>query len=208
MDVDLYNISQDNPFLKCSRIKCKDFDKDDIITTYIANRNQICLLLEGEASLYRYDFNGNETMLERFYENSLFGELFYSIQSTTQMMVYANKKCKVLFFNYDFLFQPCQKKCPYHPLLIDTLLKMLSSKIIGMNDRIEILTKRSIRDKLLSYFSNVSHLKSSKTFTLPLSLTELASYLNIDRSAMMRELKYLKEEGFIKKVNNKITLLY
>ena len=74
--------------------------------------------------------------------------------------------------------------------------------------RIELLSKKTIRDKLVSYFKILSENTFSKTFTLPLSLTDLADYLSIDRSAMMRELKTLKDEGFINKTGkNKITLL-
>ena len=74
--------------------------------------------------------------------------------------------------------------------------------------RIELLTKRSIRDKLLSYFSILSTRKLSTSFELPHSLTDLADYLSIDRSAMMRELKLLKEDGFVTKTGNRITLNY
>ena len=74
--------------------------------------------------------------------------------------------------------------------------------------RIELLTKRSIRDKLLSYFSILSTRKLSTSFELPYSLTDLADYLSIDRSAMMRELKLLKEDGFVTKTGNRITLNY
>ena len=45
-------------------------------------------------------------------------------------------------------------------------------------------------------------------FTLPFSLTDLADYLNVDRSAMMRELKLLKEDGLVEKIGNRIILLY
>ena len=74
--------------------------------------------------------------------------------------------------------------------------------------RIELLTKRSTRDKLIGYFTMLSTRNLNKTFSLPFSLTDLADYLSVDRSAMMRELKLLKEEGFIQKSGNKITLLY
>ena len=74
--------------------------------------------------------------------------------------------------------------------------------------RIELLTKRSTRDKLIGYLTLLSTRTLSKTFSLPFSLTDLADYLSVDRSAMMRELKLLKEEGFIEKNGNKITLLY
>ena len=74
--------------------------------------------------------------------------------------------------------------------------------------RIELLTKRSIRDKLLGYFSLISTRNLSPSFELPFSLTDLADYLSVDRSAMMRELKLLKEDGFIEKSGNRITLNY
>ncbi len=79
---------------------------------------------------------------------------------------------------------------------------------MDLNTRIEILTKRSIREKLRSYFNILSTRHLSQTFFLPFSLTDLADYLSVDRSAMMREIKSLKDDGFIKKNGNKITLLY
>ena len=54
----------------------------------------------------------------------------------------------------------------------------------------------------------ISTRKLSKTFELPLSLTDLADYLSVDRSAMMRELKLLKEDGLVDKIGNRIILLY
>ena len=74
--------------------------------------------------------------------------------------------------------------------------------------RLELLTKRSTRDKLLGYFSLLSTRNLSRTFKLSFSLTDLADYLSVDRSAMMRELRSLKEDGFIEKNGNSITLLY
>ena len=81
-------------------------------------------------------------------------------------------------------------------------------KIIKLNTRIELLTKKNIRDKLLSYFDILASKKLNRTFVLPFSLTDLADYLSVDRSAMMRELSHLKEDGIIEKNGNKITLLY
>ena len=81
-------------------------------------------------------------------------------------------------------------------------------KIIKRNERIELLTARSIRNKLLAYFELEAKKNNSKTFNLNYSYTDLADYLAIDRSAMMRELKNLKEDRLIKDVNKKITLLF
>ena len=88
------------------------------------------------------------------------------------------------------------------------MLNMIAKKMIEKNERIEVLTKRSIREKLLSYLENIKRKKISNTFTLPLSYTDLADYLSIDRSAMMREIKKLKDEGFIDTKGKKVTMFY
>ena len=98
-------------------------------------------------------------------------------------------------------------KCDFHKELEDKINLLIMNNTVKLNMRIELLTKKNIRDKLLSYFNIISSKNFSKTFTLPFSLTDLADYLSIDRSAMMRELSHLKEEGFIEKKGNKITLL-
>lgn len=86
--------------------------------------------------------------------------------------------------------------------------ELILNKVTDLNTRIELLTKRSIRDKLIGYFTLISNKNLNKSFTLPFSLTDLADYLSVDRSAMMREMKSLKEDGFIEKNGNRITLLY
>ena len=98
-------------------------------------------------------------------------------------------------------------KCDFHKELENKINLLIMNNTIKLNTRIELLTKKNIRDKLLSYFNIISSKKFSKTITLPFSLTDLADYLSVDRSAMMRELSHLKEEGFIEKKGNKITLL-
>lgn len=195
-----------NENFECPKIKKKQFKRGEVITSYIENRKQICVLLSGKAELIRTDFNGDEATLEYFLEGQLFGELFYSITSNTQLNVIAKEESEVIFVNYDFLSKQCSKNCKNHDPFIELFFSMISNRVIELTDHIELLTKKSIRDKLLAYFSTLSFEKSSSTFKLPLSLTALATYLNIDRSAMMREIKNLIEDGIIKKEKNKITL--
>lgn len=207
IDIDLTTFIQQLS-CKCTKTQKKTFSKGEIITTYIAKRNQICILVNGHADLIRYDFNGRKTIIEHFIQNDIFGELFYSVNTNNELFVVAGKKCDVLFLSYDNISQKCKTKCDFHEKLFFNLHTLILNKIIDLNTRIELLTKRTIREKLLSYFSILSTRQFSKTFILPFSFTDLADYLSIDRSAMMREIKTLKDEGFIKKKDNKITLLY
>ena len=87
-------------------------------------------------------------------------------------------------------------------------LVILTSKLRGQNERIEILSQKSIRNKLLTYFEIMSKKNNSKNIYLPYTFSDLAAYLAVDRSAMSRELNNLKKEGFISVKHRLITLLY
>lgn len=156
--------------------------------------------------MVRYDFNGNRTIVENFSKNDLFGEVFYKVNTNNEFCVEAKSSCNVLFYVYDQLKHPCKKDCEFHKILSEQLPELVLNKIKELNTRIELLTQRTIRDKLLMYFSLVAAKNLSKTFELPLSLTDLADYLNVDRSAMMRELKILKKDGLVDKIGNRIIL--
>ncbi len=208
------NINFDmNEFIKkfensCHRVQKKTFSKNEVITSYINKRNQFCILISGNADLVRYDLSGNRTIVEHFSPSDVFGEVFYTITINNELVVEAREKCEVLFYIYDDLRTKCRNACKFHQELVDDLPELILSKVTDLNTRIELLTKRSIRDKLIGYFSMLSTRHLSKSFTLPFSLTDLADFLSVDRSAMMRELKLLKEDGFIEKSGNRITLLY
>lgn len=192
----------------CEKAQVKEFEKNEIITTYIVNRNMVFILLDGSADLLRYDFNGNQTVVEKFNKNDVFGEIFYRININNELFVKAKEKSKVLMFNYDIFEKKCKKNCKFHEELLIGLPNLVLSKVSDLNLRIELLSQKTIRDKILSYFRILSQNSFSKTFALPFSLTDLSDYLSIDRSAMMREIKALKEDGIIKKLDkNKFTLL-
>ncbi len=192
----------------CKNVQKKSFRKNQIITTYIQKRNQVCIILNGEADLVRYDLNGNKSIIEHFTKNDIFGEAFYIVTTNNELSVEAKKNCEVLFFIYDNIHQKCKINCKFHQTLSENFSNLILNKVMDLNTRVEILSKRSIREKLRAYFNILSTRNLSQTFSLPFSLTDLADYLSVDRSAMMRELKSLKDEGFIEKNGNRLTLLY
>lgn len=191
----------------CKKVTTKKFSKGDVVTTYIAKRKQLCMLRSGEAELIRYDLNGNKNIVEHYVPNNIFGEIFYNVTTNNELFVEARTRCEVLFFDYDFMENKCTHSCSYHKKVTQTLPTILLSQINSLNTRIEILGKRTIREKLLTYFTLISTQTLSRSFTLPFSLTDLADYLSVDRSAMMRELSNLKSDNVIEKSGNRITLL-
>ncbi len=192
----------------CNKIQIKKFVKDEIVTTYIEKRNQLCIVLSGEVDLIRYDVNGNKTIISHFVTDDVFGEVFYPANTNNELFAIARKNSEVLFYTYDSLLTKCRRNCDFHKTLTSSLSELFLNNIVELNLRIELLTKRSTRSKILSYFDILSKGSLRKTFTLPYTYTDLADFLSVDRSAMMREFKLLIDDGFIKKNGSKITLLY
>lgn len=192
----------------CNKIQIKKFAKDEIVTTYIEKRNQLCIVLSGEVDLIRYDVNGNKTIISHFVTDDVFGEVFYPANTNNELFAIARKNSEILFYTYDSLLTKCRRNCDFHKTLTSSLSELFLNNIVELNLRIELLTKRSTRSKILSYFDILSKGSLRKTFTLPYTYTDLADFLSVDRSAMMREFKLLIDDGFIKKNGSKITLLY
>ncbi len=203
------NISSKNKekLLKLLRSSTITYTKGVNILSNVNRDNFIGIVTEGCLQIIINDYNGNNILLEEIGENGLFGNFMSAINSEECSCI-TKEKAKVTYIDYENITKPNIIKTDFYIIFIKNLLKILGEQLTSKNERIEILTKRSIRDKLLEYFKLLSQKKGSKTFTLPFTFIELANYLSVDRCAMTRELKYLKNEGFIKIVGKKVYLLY
>lgn len=192
--------------LSCFEAKKIHFKKDTTILSNIANTTQVGIIEHGSAIIIRYNYNGSRTIIEKLTEGDTFGS--FSPSFTEELYVISEEETDVILFNYSKMINRCKKNCEYHNKMIDNMLQVLSQKMQNYNERIEVLTKKTIRDKLLAYFNILTKKQISKDIILPFNLTDLADYLSIDRSAMMREIKNLKEEGLIESKGKKIHLNY
>ena len=192
--------------IKCFHAIQMLYKKDRTIISSIINSNYIGVVLSGTAVMVKYDYKGNRTILEKLERDSVFGNIFMMLGN--DISIIATVDCEVLLIEYSHVYEQCRKNCRCHTIFTSNILDLLSKKVIELNERLEVLSNRSIRDKLLSYFNILVKGKSKRSFILPFSYTELADYLSVDRSAMQRELKNLKDEGFINTSGKKITLNY
>ena len=198
---------QKNKLFKLLATHLYTFNKNEEILQTLKNDNIICILLEGYAQIININYNGEENLVEELYENSVFGTNISDIDYN-EYQVRAIEDSKVLVIDYKKLVDPKNINHNYYNVFVINLFEIVNSKLKMNNDRIRILTKKSIRDKLLAFFENEYKKSRSKFIYLPNNFKDLADYLSINRSAMFRELKYLKDEKFIKIDGKKITLLY
>lgn len=207
-----------NPFENISDLEIKKlfillkshiytFNKNQEILSTIKDENIICIMLEGHAHIVNIDYNGDETLIDDLVENSVFGSNISNLDSN-ECQIISLIPSKILVINYNELINQNYVFYKYYNIFINNLFNIIHSKIKEKNMRIRILTEKTIRNKLLAYFESEYKKKRSKKIQISNSFKGLADYLSVNRSAMFRELKYLKEENFIKIDNRQITLLY
>ncbi len=167
--------------------------------------NIIGIVLEGYLQIIKTDYDGKQVIIEELTEGHLFGTTLSNLNNT-EVSIVAKEDSKILVIEYSMIFNSNNVK-PYISKFLKNLLDITTDIINERNNHIQILTKRSIRDKLLEYF-NLNKTPGSKILYLPSTITDLANYLAIDRSAMSRELKNLRDDGFIETKGKRIYLKY
>ena len=192
----------------CLKTREVKFNQDDEIYSY-NNSNQILgVILSGKAYVKKLDRDGNYTILETLHKNDIFSDTFqYTATDANAISIFACEATTVLFFDFQSVFKRCFKACEHHSVFVFNLMKTFLDKSKLLSQRIEILSNKTIKDKILSYCSLMVHSLESKTFILPMSYTSFAEYLCVDRSAMMRELKKLTTKGILSVNKKEITVL-
>ena len=195
--------------LTCFQAVQKSFRSDDLIYDFSSPQNDAVGIVErGCAALIRIDEEGVATVMEELGPGGVFGRtLAFAGASGDSLQVVCRTPCDVLFIDYPHILKRCENACNHHSVLVQNMLRLMSDKAQALSQRVDVLSRRSIREKLLCYFRQLSERAGSNTFTLPFSLSTLADYIATDRSAMMRELKRLREEGAIRSDGRQLTLL-
>lgn len=199
---------QYNKMMVCFHASEKSYLPEEIICTYGENNQRIGILLQGEVSLIRIQEDGHQALLEYLHTGDIFGEALSIFSNKIDpIQVVCTKQTRIQYIDYSHLVKRCPKACPFHSILVSNALTLLSNKAIQLSERLEVLSQRSIREKLLRCFTLMASEKQSPSFLLPFSFSSLADYLSVDRSAMMREIGKLKKEGLLLINKRKILLV-
>lgn len=184
----------------------RKYDKNKNILSSSKNDDIICLVITGHIQVIKNDANGNSTVIEDLHDNDIFGSISANISSNDYGII-TKEPSEIIIIELSNILSYTGENNLYNTF-IKNLLKVIYNKTQEFNNHIEILSNKSIRNKLLAYFRINSKNSKAKTIYLPFTYSELADYLAINRSAMSREMKSLKEEGFIEVKGKKIKLLY
>lgn len=194
--------------LGCIGYHIGSFRKGDIVAFEAENIKHIGIMLSGTVDMIKEDLWGNRTMLVRMGRGQLFGETFACGEDNLSVVTFAvSEKAEILFMPFDRVMHSCTMACGFHHRLVENMVRIIANKNRDLMRKVEVVSKRTIREKLLAYLSIQAQAQGSCYLEIPLGRVELAEYLCVDRSALTRELVKMKDEGLIDYDKNCFRLL-
>ena len=195
-----YGLSEEeiNKALKYSKMGICGYKKG----TYVFNSGDVIknigLVVEGTVMVEKEDYYGNRSIIAVVREGDIFGEVYACIKNgQSDVSVSTIKDSKILMVNVEFILSGERDVDGLSGVIERNLVSILAQKAYILNKKISHITKRTTREKLMSYLSETARDSGSGKFKIPFNRQELADYLCVDRSAMSNELSKMRKEGII-----------
>ena len=206
-----FGMSEDElkALLECFNARLKSYDDGEIIIRQGDMIKDIYLVLEGAVNIEKDSYWGRRIIVTQIGINENIALAFVASKNIESSIdAVSVGKTKLLLLGYEKCTSMCQNACTKHKLLINNLFEILSKENIELLQKIENISQKTIREKLLTYLSNEARRNKSYAFEIPFNRQDLADYLNIDRSAMSFEISKMQKDGLIKVDKNKFTLTH
>lgn len=193
--------------LKCLSARLRHYKKEEFIIRSGDYVRSVGMVVSGTALIIQEDFWGKRTIISEVLPGSLFAETYACLSSMPiEMSVVADSECDVLFMDFNKILTVCTSACTFHTRLIQNFLSSFAIRNLMLTKKMQHMSKKTIREKLLSYLSTESLKSSSSTFDIPFNRQQLADYLSVDRSALSNEMGKLQAEGVLVFKKNRFTL--
>lgn len=173
------------------------YKKGDVIFGAGSIVTDIGLILSGSVRIEYTDLWGNKSILGITPAGGVFAESYACVPNEPMMIdAVANEDCDILFISVPRLFKPCPV-CESQNRLIQNLVMISAEKNLQLSRRSMHTSPKTIRERLFSYFSQQVSAQGSRKIIIPFDRQQLADYLNLDRSALSKELGKMKNDGLI-----------
>ena len=202
VDTELFSgisIQEIRAMLACLGAQVKTFEKGNLLVSPGQPLDSLLIMLEGQSHIVQYDLDGNRFIRGDLAIGDCFGDTTVCArQKTSDLGLEARTDTKVLVVKYQRVVTTCSSACQFHARLIQNLLKVVATHNIRQAQQLEVLTQKTLRDKLWYFLRSVSRDERDSEFEIPFAREELAAYLRCDRSALSREISNMVAEGLIK----------
>ena len=193
--------------LTCLGARLLTYKKGEHVLRQGEHLSDILVLAEGSLHIQRDDYWGNRSILGHIGVGEIFGEAYVAPESGTLLNdVIAVEDSSVFFFDVKRVISTCSSACRFHTMVVQNLFFAISEKNRGLVQKLDYMSRRTTREKLLSYLSEEAKKQNSASITLPFNRQQLADYLSVDRSAMSNELCKMRDEGLLEFEKNRFRL--
>lgn len=182
----------------------KKYARGELLKSAVDPLSAFGLVLSGAVTVAMEDIDGREMLLSHVAPGSTFGESLCYLRETAPITIAALSDARVLWLRADRLRE--RAETPLEQTLQARFTAMLARRTLKMNDRIQILSRGSIRQKLNAFFTECARDAGSPAFAVPFDRAGMAAYLGVDRSALSRELSRMRDEGLLTFSKNQFAL--
>jgi len=194
--------------LSCLGARLRTYKKSEYVLRQGEHLSDILVLAEGSLHIQRDDYWGNRSILGHIGVGEIFGEAYVAPESGTLLNdVVAIENSSVFFFDVKRVVSTCSSTCRFHTMVVQNLFFAISEKNRNLVQKLDYISRRTTREKLISYLSEEAKKQSSANITIPFNRQQLADYLSVDRSAMSNELCKMRDEGLLEFEKNRFKLL-
>ncbi len=193
--------------LSCLNTQLKTYKKGEYVLRQGNTLNHIAVLVEGGLLIQKDDYWGNRSILSEIGIGEMFGEAYTGSNNPLLNDVIAVTDSCVFFFDLSKILTSCSNSCRFHSLVIENMFFTLCEKNRQLVQKLSHITKRSTKEKLISYLSEEAKKQKSNDFDIPFNRQQLADFLSVDRSAMSNELCKMRNAGLIQFNKNHFKLI-
>ena len=194
--------------LDCLSANLRDYKKGEYVLREGERVDNVMLLASGSLNIQKDDFWGNRSIVNHISAGEMFGEAYIAPESGPILNdVIALEDSDVMFFDFRKILTVCSSACRFHTNVVQNLFFAISEKNRQLVQKLGHMSKRTTRDKLISYLSEQAKRSGSSTFSIPFNRQQLADFLCVDRSAMSNELCKMRDDGLLTFKRNKFSLI-
>ena len=196
------------PLLGCIGAKVESYGKKYTVLAEGSAPKYMGIVLSGSVQVINVDYYGNRTILSGAEPSELFGEAFACAEiKSLPVSVIANEDSEIMLISAERILHSCHNACAFHQKMIFNLMKNLADKNIMFHKKVEITSKRTTREKLMTYLMLEAKKQGKNEFLIPFDRPELSDYLEVERSGLSAEISKLRNEGIIECRKNRFKLL-
>ena len=193
--------------LTCLSAEERTYGKDAYIYRAGDVTGRLGVVMEGAVNIIKDDVWGNRKIIENIGGGQIFGETYACLKGEPLMVdVQASERSRILFMDVNRILTTCSSSCDFHNRLIRSLMYVLAGKKLMLTKKMDIITPKSLRERVMVYLSQESVKQGCRTVTVPFNRQQMADYLSVDRSALSAELSRMQRDGVISYEKNRFTI--